>query len=47
MRLNTVMLAVTLPALLAGSQFLSHQLEDAEPVTARASWHVGSSRYAP
>ena len=46
MRTNTVMLAVTLLALLAGSQLLSHGQEDAEPVTARASWHIGSSRYA-
>ena len=45
MRINIVMLAVTLLALLAGSQLMS--TGDAEPVTARANWHVGTSRYAP
>ena len=47
MRINIVMLAVTLLALLAGSQFLGSGQDDVEPVMARATWHVGTSRHAP
>ena len=47
MRFNILMLAITWLALVAGSQLLDHGYDDAEPVTARASWHAGSSRYAP
>ena len=47
MRVNIVMLAATLLVLLAGSQLLDLGRDNAEPVTARATWHVGTSRYAP
>ena len=47
MRLNTIILAVTWLALLAGSQLLGPGFDDAEPVTARTGWHVGNARYAP
>ena len=47
MRINIVILAATLVSLLVGSLFSSDTHGDAEPVTARAGWHIGSSRLAP
>lgn len=42
---NTLMLALTLLALLAGSQLFAEPA--AAPAAAGVAWHVGSSRHAP
>ena len=47
MRINIVMLAATLLSLLVGSLFSGNDHDDAEPVIARAGWHIGTSRLAP